>query len=253
MPVDLIVSDWNGTLLDQPDDEAFNRRLAYAKVGAAVRAALRGRVWRLRDVAAAVRTKRSMERLVAGYRAGRNTLAELYAVYNLGVVSGLPVPFVEAVADAYARDIAPLADRRMLTALRTAHDHGASIVVLSAAYERGIALTLRACGYDDIVDEVVANVLETDGAAARGFTTRYREGKAEAFAGLFIERRGHDPARIVYMGDGTVDEPIAGLLPPGHFVVPLLAADSFRRRMEADHGAFAPDTDRELVAHLRGL
>ena len=51
----------------------------------------------------------------------------------------------------------------------------------------------------------------------------------------------------------AVDEPIAGLLPRGRFIVPFLAPDAFKEHMSAAYGAFVPESADELSAYLTTL
>ena len=83
-----------------------------------------------------------------------------------------------------------------------------------------------------------------------GLTAFYRDDKAGDFKAEFVDRRGLSPSEIIYAGDHSVDEPIAGLLPRGHFIVPFLVPDAFKEHMSAAYGAFVPESPKELSAYL---
>ena len=69
----------------------------------------------------------------------------------------------------------------------------------------------------------------------------------------FLQRRGWRPSGIVYVGDNAVDEPVAEMLPRGHFIVPFLAPSEFKQHMSTKHGAFVPETTDELSAYLSSM
>jgi hypothetical protein len=50
MTIELIVSDWNGTLFGLFDGETLMRRLGMTAVTDGLRETLQGRVWKLKDV-----------------------------------------------------------------------------------------------------------------------------------------------------------------------------------------------------------
>ena len=253
MTISLFVSDWNGTLFEAPDDEAFNRMLAYSVARDRLRAVLRGRVSELPPLLRLAVAKFTMGRAVGKYRKGMATLAELYEPFNRHVVRGRPAAFAREVAVRYAAQRVSLVDGRMLRVIQSFKALGMKTAVFSAAYDQNVARLLAESGFDEAIDEVVSNVLEEAEGVAVGFTSRYRDGKAASFSDLFLESRGYAPDQVAYSGDSDVDEPIASMLPPGHFIVPLLATNQFRQHMVADHGAFAPEDEAELRAYVAGL
>jgi len=253
MSIELFVSDWNGTLFQPFDDEAFNRSLAYAVARDRSRAVLRGRLTRIPSLARLAVAKFTMNRVVRSYRRGTASLAQLYEPYNKHVVRGLPVDFVREVAGRYAAERDGLVDegaRRAVTSFRLL---GMRTIVFSAAYDQNIKRLLVESGFDDAFDEVVSNVLEEVDGVAIGFTSRYRDDKATAFKAMFLEERGYASEQVAFSGDSEADEPIASMLPAGHFIVPLLATHEFRHDMVADYGAFAPENEADMQAYIAGL
>ena len=66
----------------------------------------------------------------------------------------------------------------------------------------------------------------------------------------FFESHDYNPKDTFYLGDTTDDEPVAGYLPPGHFIVPFYATDRFRNHMRSEYGAFSPEDEESLKNHL---
>ncbi len=251
MAIELVVSDWNGTLFRHTDDARLLRKIAYAAFRGDLRALARGRLQRLRVLLRGLVSARALGRIVTEYRAGRTSLSEMYELYNRRVLRGRRVGLVVDVARRYATENVGLVDVRMLRPLRAVHEEGVSTAVLSAGYDVGIRGVLTEAGFDAVFDHVFSNVLEAEGDVALGFTSGFLEDKVGYFKAEFLDSGRHRPEGVVYVGDSANDEPIAGLLPAGSFIVPFLAADEFKQRMALRHGAFVPGSEEELLAYLR--
>ena len=250
MATKLIVLDWNGTLFRTLDDRVLVRHLAKAVLGAAARQVLRGRLGALAVFGGFALGRVAYERAKKRYDRGEIGLAELVEPFNRSILRGAPLSLIERAADAYGAQHASLLDERMLQPLSEAHARGSGLVIYSAAYDRGIRAVLDAAGLGGAFDELVCNTLEREDGRALGLTARYRDDKAGDFKTEFLDRRGWSPSGITYAGDTFVDEPIAGLLPRGHFIVPFLAPDAFKEHMSAAYGAFVPESPDELSAYL---
>ena len=250
MATKLIVLDWNGTLFRTLDDRVLVRHLAKAVLGAAARQVLRGRLGALAVFGGFALGRVAYERAKKRYDRGEIGLAELVEPFNRSILHGAPLSLIERAVDAYGAQHASLLDERMLQPLSEAHARGSSLVIYSAAYDRGIRAVLDAAGLGGAFDELVCNTLEREDGRALGLTARYRDDKAGDFKTEFLDRRGWSPSGITYAGDTFVDEPIAGLLPRGHFIVPFLAPDAFKEHMSAAYGAFVPESPDELSAYL---
>ena len=250
MATKLIVLDWNGTLFRTLDDRVLVRHLAKAVLGAAARQVLRGRLGALAVFGGFALGRVAYERAKKRYDRGEIGLAELVEPFNRSILHGAPLILIERAVDAYGAQHASLLDERMLQPLSEAHARGSGLVIYSAAYDRGIRAVLDAAGLGGAFDELVCNTLEREDGRALGLTARYRDDKAGDFKTEFLDRRGWSPSGITYAGDTFVDEPIAGLLPRGHFIVPLLAPDAFKEHMSAAYGAFVPESPDELSAYL---
>ena len=250
MATKLIVLDWNGTLFRMLDDRGLATQLAKAVLGAAGRQLLRGRLGALGVFGGFALGRLAYERAKRRYDRGEITLAELVEPFNRTILRGAPLGLIEGAADAYGAQHARLLDERMLQPLSEAHARGSRLFIYSAAYDRGIRAVLDAAGLGGAFEELVCNTLEHKDGRALGLTARYRDDKAGDFKAEFLDRRGWSPSGIVYAGDNAADEPIAELLPRGHFAVPFLAPDAFKEHMSAAYGAFVPESTDELSAYL---
>ena len=248
-----IVLDWSGTLFGMPDDQVLARKLAEAVLGAAGRRVRRGRLGALAVLGRFALGRVALQRARKRYNRGEIGLAEAYEPFNRYMLRGAPLGLIERTADAYGVQHAGLLDRRMLQPLAETRAGGSHLVIYSAAYDRGIRAVLEAAGAGGAFDELVCNVLDQEDGRALGLTARYRDDKAGDFKAEFLDRRGWSPSGVVYAGDNPVDEPIAALLPRGHFIVPFLAPDAFKEHMSAEYGAFVPEHADELSAYLSAL
>ncbi len=252
MALELIVTDWNGTLFQHVDDGDLQRELAYTAFRSDVASLFRGRVWRFPRVVTAMRARGALRAAANRWRDGGGSLADVYALYGRLVLRGRPEGFVTSVVDGFARRSGLLVDRRMLEPVRTLHTEGIATAVYSVAYDYGITRVLEEAGHADTFDSVVANRLIVEDGEAVRFTADFAEQKAEGFRAEFLEGRGYRPDAVVYSGDTRNDEPVAELLPAGNFIVPFLAQDAFKQHMAERHGAFVPSTSRELLDYLKG-
>jgi len=248
-----IIVDWNGTVFGMPDDNVLIRQFGKAVLRETVAKVLRGRLEALLILGRFAMGRMAIQRARKGYNRREVSLAELYELVNRHIMRVASLSLIERTADAYGAQFASLIDKRMLQPLSEAHARGSRLVIFSAAFDRGIGAVLDAAGFGKSFDELVCNVLEQDDGLALGLTKRYRDDKAGDFRAEFLDRRGWSPSGIIYAGDSSVDEPIAGLLPRGHFIVPFLAPDAFKENMSATYGAFVPQNSDELSAYLSSI
>ena len=253
MALKLVVSDWNGTLFQHVDDGELQRELAYTAFRGDFVSAFRGRIWRVTRIFSALRTRSALRAAVDRWHKGEAPFSDVQELFGRSVLRGRPEHFVTSVVDRFAESNAMLVDRRMLEPIRQMRSEGKATAILSAAYDYGIMRSLEEAGHAETFETIVANkLLVEDGMAVR-FTTDFIEHKADGFKDEFLERRGYRPDTVVYSGDTHNDEPIAGLLPAGNFIVPFLAADAFKQHMAQSYGAFVPSTGDELLDYLKAL
>ena len=226
-----IVVDWNGTVFGMPDDNVLIGQLGKAVLRGLAAEVLRGRLRALRTLGRSAMGLMEIRRVRNAYDRREVSLADLYELVNRHIIRAASPSMLERTADAYGAQFASRIDKRMVQPLADARARGSGLFIFSAAFDRGIRAVLGVGGFGESFDELVCNVLEQHDGRALGLTKRFRDDKAGDFKAEFLERRGWSPSEIIYAGDGSVDEPIARLLPRGHFIVPFLATDAFREHM----------------------
>ncbi len=246
-----IVSDWNGTLFEHPTDEVQNKKLAYAVLDDAKHAVLNGRIWRAIDVVKLLKTKGKLKKRLQQYYDGERHLWEVYEPFNVNVLKGRFVSFVNGVIDEYAEESVDKVDGRVVKPIETVHHDGKSTGILSVSYDYSIRRILEKAGYSGVFDDIVANTLETDGDRVMGLTLGIYERKPEVLRAEFFEKRGLRENDIIYLGDSEDDESIADILIPGNFVVPFFASDEFKQRLASKHKAFVPENEADLLKYLQ--
>jgi phosphoserine phosphatase len=244
MPVKAIISDYEGTIFEHPTGEALNKAIAYA--------ALRHDLFTLHwgSVGKLLKAKKEIKQRLQDYKEGKRHLWEVYEPFNEKVLNGRPVPFVNKVVDKFAKENAGKVDERLLRPIKSAHRQGAKTGILSVGYDYGIKRVLGEAGYCDIFDTVFANYLrEVDGTAI-GFTLEIYGKKADILKDKFLKAGGFREEETLYFGDSADDEPVAEVLPPGHFIVPFFATEDFRIKMAKKHKAFVPTDEADLGKYL---
>lgn len=244
-----VVCDWNGTLFGPPTAEGMNKAIAYAALRDDLAHGRLGDAWKL------LAARRELKANKAAYDAGRCDIADVYEVFNEGVVEGRPVALVDAVVERYARRTARQIDQRAVRSLRVARGRGLRTAVLSTCYRHSILAGLAAAKADDIFDgqDVVAHRLlrdEKDSTKAFGFTLELYGRKAGALREEFLEKRDFEPEETIFMGDTEEDLAVISVIPPENFVVSLLASDEFKT-LASRNGAFVPEDEADLRNKLQ--
>ena len=109
-------------------------------------------------------------------------------------------------------------------------------------------MILKAAGYYDSFDFLLANPLETDGRRVTGFKLNILRNKAEVLRKL-LEERQLEADRVVYLGDKVDD---AGCFEiAGYPVVSFLAPDSLKEQFARQYGAFVPQDEGDLADYLK--
>jgi len=201
MSYGIIVSDWNGTLFEYPTDEVQNKKIAYAVLDDARHDVLRGRIWRIGSIVKLLKTKKELRERLIEYHKGERHRWEVYEPFNDNVLRGMPVSFVNAVIDEYARESKDKVDGRIVRPIKAVHGDGKSASILSVSYDYSIRRILEESGYWDVFDDVVANTLQTEGDRAVGLTLGIYERKPEVLKAEFFGNRGFRENDILYLGD----------------------------------------------------
>lgn len=243
-----VISDWNGTVTESSEVDS-NKRIGYTMLGDAKKAAKGGSLRALGTLGRLAMAKIIIERRLAAYEGGEGHLWDVYRPFNFAIRGQSP-HYINSIVDGFAADTISQIDGRFVRPIAKMHGKGKITGILSVAYERVIRSTLVEAGYSRFFDHIVANSLEVNDGSVVGFTMDIYGRKAEVLRREFFERLGLTEKDVLYAGDTEDDEPIADLLPRGHFIVPLLASAGFRERM-ASKGAFAPEDEKDFELYLR--
>ena len=238
-----VVTDWNGSLT-RSTEEASNKHIGYSMLDKAKDTKNYPKLLQLGILKIATKTALALK------NRGLLHLRNVYRPFNLAL-HGVPVQDIEKYVLEFARATKELVDTDTLDVLRDLRKQRKT-GILSVAYKRVIERTLTEAGYDDVFSrtDIVANDLLSKDGKALGLTLRIYEEKARVMEEEFFRKRSFRPQSTVYIGDTKDDEPVAKLLPSGHFIVPLIATDDFKQHMASKHKAFVPSSPQELVKYL---
>ena len=242
-----IVSDWNGTLFEPPTDEELNKEIGYAILADAKKH------WKIGKILGLLRAKKKLKRRLALYKQGTIPLSRVYEPFNENVVRGTSTDIMEVATCYFARENKDRIDGRILRPIETMKKGGKGTAILSSSYDYSIRRLLHESDFRYLFDDedIIANILETDGDIAVGFTLDLHDNKTDRFRKEFFEKRGLKHEDIIYLGDGPQDDLVAEYLPRGNFIVPFFATDDFKQNMSGVHDAFIPENEEDLLNYLK--
>jgi len=243
MKPELIVSDWNGTLITDMDDKPVLKQIGIDELAyCAKRLWLWGRAWNLAIL------KGRLEKMAAQYRDDPQSQAELlhatYDLFNREVINGMPMDRVVCSVDRYAEGAARRLDTafyEMLEARRSLHVPAG---IHTAAYRLGVMATLNIIAPSSRTDSrsrvswVSGSTMETDktGDIARRILLKNHDNKRDGLVEYAKQMKLEGLLEnAVYMGDDFRDEPCADVV--GRFVVAPLALEEYRQHMASKYGA----------------
>ena len=247
MTCSAIICDWNGTLFEDPDEEAIVREITMDLAKSYF-------PWHPLKFAHLLKTKKELETLNKERNEDLESdrVFEMLRVYDEKIIKGVPMPLFRHFVEKYAnknkvqgkvvyRALRPVAER---------HRAGIATGILSAGYGYGIQMILKSAGYIDCFDFYEANLLaETEGKAT-GFTLKIYKNKAEILLKL-LKDRNLDANRTAYLGDSLDD---AGCFEvAGHPIVSFLTPEGLKVRFAQKYGAFIPRDEIELTKYLRSI
>ncbi|MCB1985839.1 MAG: haloacid dehalogenase-like hydrolase [Burkholderiales bacterium] len=252
-----IISDWNGTILRYPTDEAQNKKIAYALLDNANLKIKNGNLSALWDFGQLLLAERELKKCFEKYQKGELSLHEVYEPFNKRVLRGKDYKFVSDVLDQFVDEcvINDDVDKRILDAICLAHKYGTKTGILSTSNDVAIDRTLIRLGFENIFDIIESN----------RFITRFINGELKMMDCTFdinnrkpeyLERRFLRPYNlkekdVIYFGDSDDDTEIANMLPAGNFIVPFFATNEFREYAAKRFGAFTPNTKEDLDCYLK--
>ena len=246
MPPDVIICDWNGTLIEYPDERPVLENTARDVFKASF-------PFHPLRMARIFRARRELEEL---YKRGRSNaeadfIRALFRVYNERIIEGVPVPVILRSIEKYARKRQTQAklEYRVLRPIRECHQAGKTTGIFSAGYGYGIEKILAAAGYAECFDFIEADKLKANRGEAIGFGLDIYKKKPQFLLKL-LKDRNIDASRVAYLGDNEDEEGCFEIV--GYPVVAFLAPDELKQRFALKYRAFVPKDEKDLANYLKG-
>jgi phosphoglycolate phosphatase-like HAD superfamily hydrolase len=244
MPPDVIICDWNGTLIEYPDERPVLENTARDVFKASF-------PFHPLRMARIFRARRELEEL---YKKGRSNaeadfIRALFRVYNERIIEGVPVPVILRSIEKYARKRQTQAklEYRVLRPIRECHQAGKTTGIFSAGYGYGIEKILAAAGYAECFDFIEADKLKANRGEAIGFGLNIYKKKPQFLLKL-LKDRNIDASRVAYLGDNEDEEGCFEIV--GYPVVAFLAPDELKQRFALKYRAFVPKDEKDLADYL---
>ena len=247
MTLEAIISDWNGTLFKDTDEEFIIRALI-SDIARSYLPWHPGRIMHLLKVRHElkllnIRETRDME---------SDWVTEIFRVYSDKIIKNIPMTLVRHSVAKYARrpEVQDKVLRSMIRPVCECHQAGIITGILSAGYEYGIKTILQSSGYGDCFDFFEANRLAETGDKATVFNFNIYKNKAEVLLRL-LKERNLTPKLVAYMGDSMDDAGCFELV--GYPVVSFLSAEALKKRFALEYKAFIPTDEAELTGYLKSI
>jgi len=244
MPLNIIICDWNGTLIEYPDERPVLENTARD----VFKASFPFQPFRMARI---FRARRELEEL---YRRGRSNaepdfIRALFRVYNERIIAGVPVPVILSSIGKYARKRQTQAklEHRVLRPIRECHQAGKTTGIFSAGYVYGIEKILAAGGYAGCFDFIEADKLKANRGEAIGFGLDIYKKKPQFLLKL-LKDRNLDARRVAYLGDSEDDEGCFEMV--GYPVIAFLATDELKQKFALKYKAFVPKDEKDLADFL---
>jgi phosphoserine phosphatase len=245
MPIDAIICDWNGTLIEYRDEKPVLENTARDVFWASF-------PFHPFKMMRILRARTELENLYLRAQRGNefDFIREMFKVYNEQIINGVPVSVILHSIERYARKPETQAklDHRVLRPVRECHQRGKTTGVFSAGYSHGIGRILAAAGYDRDFDFIEADVLKQNSGKATGFGLDIYKNKAPLLEKL-LKERNLDAKRTAYIGDSEDDEGCFEMVK--YPVVAFLAPEELKQRFAAKFKALIPRDELELSYYLK--
>jgi len=245
MPLEVVIADWNGTLIEYPDERPVLENTARDVFRASFPC-------HARRMARILKARRELE---AMYQGGRHNndfdfIRELFRIYNQRIIEGVPVSLIHRSVERYARRQRTQSqlDHRVLRPIRDCHEAGKVTGIFSAGYGHGIERILSVAGYARYFDFIEADVLRENGGKAISFGLNIYKRKPPLLQKL-LEDRNIDPRRVAYLGDNEDEEGCFEMV--GYPIVAFLATDELKERFARKYKAFVPKDEKDLADFLK--
>lgn len=245
MPVDVIICDWNGTLIEYRDEKPVLENTARD----VFRASFPFHPFKMMRI---LRARRELERLYLRAQRGNefDFIREMFKVYNERIIGGTPVTTILRSIEHYAFKPQTLAklDRRVLQPVRERHQAGKTAGIFSAGYGHGIERILAAAGYDKDFDFIEADVLKQNSGRAIGFGLDIYKKKAPLLEKL-LRDRNIDAGKVAYLGDNEDETGCFEMVK--YPIVAFIATDELKQKFARAYKAFVPQDEKDLANYLK--
>jgi phosphoglycolate phosphatase-like HAD superfamily hydrolase len=245
MSPDIIICDWNGTLIEYPDERPVLENTARD----VFRASFPLHPFRMARI---LRARRELEEL---YKKGRSNaeadfIRALFRVYNERIIEGVPVSLIQRSIERYARKRETQAklQHRVLRPIRECHQAGKTTGIFSAGYGYGIERILAVAGYAECFDFIEADKLKSSRGKAIGFGLDIYKKKPQFLLKL-LKDKDMDAGKAAYLGDSEDDEGCFEIV--GYPVIAFLATDELKQKYAQKYKAFVPKDEKDLADYLK--
>ena len=244
MPPDVVIADWNGTLVEYKDERPLLENTARDVFKASF-------PWHPLRTARILSAREELRTLDSnGVRKGDSDfIRELFRIYNERIIEEVPLPVILRSVEQYAHSpqTQNKLEYRALRPIRACHKAGKLTGIFSAGYGHGIERILTAAGYVHDFDFIEADVLAQKDGKAIGFGLNLYQRKPEYLQKL-LSAKNLDPRKVAYMAD-TEDE--AGCFEiAGYPIVAFTATDELKEKFARKYKAFVPKDEKDLADFL---
>jgi len=245
MPLNVIICDWNGTLIEYPDERPVLENTARD----VFRSSFPFHPFRMARI---FRARRELEEL---YKRGRSNaeadfIRALFRVYNERIIKGVPTSVILRSIERYAckRQTQAKLEHRVLRPVRECHQAGKTTGIFSAGYGNGIERILAVSGYAECFDFIEADKLKANRGETIGFGLDIYKKKPQFLLKL-LKDKNLDARRVAYLGDSEDDEGCFEIV--GYPVIAFLATDELKQRCALKYKAFVPRDEEDLANYLK--
>ena len=244
MPPDVIICDWNGTLIEYRDERPVLETTARDMFKSSF-------PFHPLRMARILKARRELEELYTKGRgkAGTDFIRELFRIYNERIIKGVPASWVLSSIEGYARKPQTQAklEHRMLRPIRVCHRAGKMTGIFSAGYGHGIERILAVAGYAACFDFIEADKLKENKGKAVEFGLNIYKRKPPLLLKL-LQEKNIDASKVAYLGDSEDDEGCFEIV--GYPVVAFLATDELKQKCALKYKAFVPRDEKDLTNFL---
>ncbi len=245
MPLDAIICDWNGTLIEYRDERPLLETIAID----VFRASLPFHPFRMTRI---LKARRQLETLYREKRlaADFDFVRAMFTIYNEKIINGTPVSIIRRSIEQYANSqlTQQALDHRVLRTVKECHRSGKMTGILSAGYKYGIERVLTVAGYHQYFDFCEADHLKEGGGRAIEFGLVIYKRKHELLLTLLSDL-GLEASRVAYIGDSEDDKGCFQIV--GYPVLAFLTPDEVKDSYAQEYKAFVPESEKDLVEYLR--